>query len=715
MEQIHTAVSAVWMAARRKHLHSGDVAPPVRSELQLPANPEAYCDWGPFADRDRNLVWAAAVMQHEDLMRMDWDTLTDIDVLEPDPKTRRQAMANPRLKPFWLGAENKEMTDLFRRGCFIRMKRSDLPPGARVFGSRFHYKIKRHTDTMLVKKTKVRLVVQGQFMKEGVDFDDAFAPTPRTTAARLLMALAAGNRMHLHACDVAQAFVQASWNDLPEDIGDIYITPPVGYKEDPDIVYKVVKLLYGIPASARALHFTFARWFKENGFEHAGFEESVFIHQPDDRYNARIIVSAHIDDLLIACADLDVMAKFKADFLSTFEGTDEGPVHEYLGCEVTNDPATGTICLNQRGYIQRVLQTYGMTDARPARTPLSGRRLTIADCPQVLDPKLHRRYRGIVGHLSFLVQCTRPDLSFAYSELSKYVSRPGQRHMDEAEHVLRYLAGTPTLGLQWSDPGPKRRNILYGWVDSDFASDPDTRRSVTGYVLSLNNGPISWKARRQECVTLSSAEAEFVAASICAQEVIYVRSLLEGFGVKQSGPTHIYEDNQSCIAMSHNPVKPDRSRHIDTRKYFLRDLVRDKVVKLRHCPGTEMVADPLTKHVPRPTLERHRQWLMGTHVPFSLACNVALLAHLRTFLSPKHIRQPWGTRIPFAACFAALDRARALDAPKHNADGKHLCFSATVSSSEYQRWLTKDMTSSRSFKGEAVPTCDAFVPLSAGG
>ena len=122
--------------------------------------------------------------------------------------------------------------------------------------------------------------------------------------------------------------------------------------------------------------------------------------------------------------------------------------------------------------------------------------------------------------------------------------------------------------------------------------------------------------------------------------------------------------------------------HINTRKYFLRDLVRDKVVKLLHCPGTEMVADALTKHVPGPTLAKHRQpeWMMGTHVPFS--CNTALLAHLQTFLSPKHIRQPLGTRIPFAACLAALDRAQALDAsaaaPK---SGRSVSFAPSVKAS----------------------------------
>eukprot|EP00961_Rhodomonas_salina_P083190 1117722-Rhodomonas_salina.2 len=106
--------------------------------------------------------------------------------------------------------------------------------------------------------------------------------------------------------------------------------------------------------------------------------------------------------------------------------------------------------------------------------------------------------------------------------------------MEQAEHVLSYLKGTTTAGITYSNPGPgERRNFLHGWVDSDFAADKDTHRSVTGYVICLNCSPVSWKAKRQACTTLSSAEAEFVAASLCGQEVIYLRAMLRVFGFEQ--------------------------------------------------------------------------------------------------------------------------------------------------------------------------------------
>eukprot|EP00961_Rhodomonas_salina_P067783 910159-Rhodomonas_salina.1 len=120
-------------------------------------------------------LWAAACVTDSPLMSDDWEALADLDSLEPDPSNWKQAMSSECLCPFWLGAEKKEVDWLWSRGCFEGVKQSELPKGTQVFGSRFHYKIKLHTDTMQVKSTKVRLVVQGQRMEQGVDFEDTFS------------------------------------------------------------------------------------------------------------------------------------------------------------------------------------------------------------------------------------------------------------------------------------------------------------------------------------------------------------------------------------------------------------------------------------------------------------------------------------------------------------------------------------------------------------
>jgi hypothetical protein len=174
---------------------------------------------------------------------------------------------------------------------------------------------------------------------------------------------------------------------------------------------------------------------------------------------------------------------------------------------------------------------------------------------------------------------TRPDLAFAYSELSKFVQCPQPHHMLVAQHVLRYLLGTYDLGIRYHR-NAFHHDQLWGWVDADWAGDLQTRRSHTGYVLMLNGGPVSWKSRRQDSVALSTSEAEYMAASLCGQEVVYIRAILRDFGVPQTQPTLIYEDNLACIAMSVNPVRRKHSRHIDIRRHYIHELCLGNLVKL---------------------------------------------------------------------------------------------------------------------------------------
>ena len=217
-------------------------------------------------------------------------------------------------------------------------------------------------------------------------------------------------------------------------------------------------------------------------------------------------------------------------------------------------------------------------------TPMEpGTRLVKADCPLTPNLVLQRRYRSIVGSIGYLVQMTRCDLAFAYGQLSQFLHNPGLVHMAAAERALAYVRGTADWGLTYYDLGADKRNVLTGWVDSDFASDSDTRRSVTGYVMSLNGAPISWRSCRQGGVTLSSSEAEYVAASAVAQENAYLRSLLSGFDRPPLGPTCVWEDNAACILMSENPVNRDRSRHVDVKFHFLRERVRAGEIKLFKC------------------------------------------------------------------------------------------------------------------------------------
>jgi len=352
--------------------------------------------------------------------------------------------------------------------------------------------------------------------------------------------------------NISQPIVQGEL--LPGDVhyGKVYISSLPGYHEDPLYVYRLLEPLYGMPSSARAWHTTMSTFLAKEGCATVGFETSTWTVTID---GARILLGAHINDFVITCTNRQVLDSFRARLLDAFEGTYEGALQHYPS-EVTRDMDKGTTYLSQIHYAEEILRNYDLWNVTPRLTPMQpNMRFNKDDCDKNPAPDFHQRYRGIVGSLGCLVTMTRPDIAWVYSELSKYVQFPEKNHILAAEHILCYLRGTWNQTIRYSRDSHKNPNILWGWVDADWAGDTDTRRFYTGCILMMNGGPISWKSRRQDNVSLSTSEAEFVAASQAGQKTIYLRETLTDFGLFQTKATLLHEDNLACVAMSENPVR----------------------------------------------------------------------------------------------------------------------------------------------------------------
>jgi hypothetical protein len=205
-------------------------------------------------------------------------------------------------------------------------------------------------------------------------------------------------------------------------------------------------------------------------------------------------------------------------------------------------------------------------------------------------------------------------LSFAVSYLSGVLGKASELHWQEAKHVLQYLMASKTLSLTFHQM-PEKNFRLFGYCDASWASDTETRKSVTGYCFRMGkddvNGFISWNSRKQPTVALSSCEAEYLAVSAAAQELVYLRSLLGEIGYRQEGSTTIYEDNNGCIDLANNPVGHKRTKHIDVRHHFIRQLVSDGTLELVYISTDEMIADLLTKPLQKVKNERFRDAMLA--------------------------------------------------------------------------------------------------------
>jgi len=243
-----------------------------------------------------------------------------------------------------------------------------------------------------------------------------------------------------------------------------------------------------------------------------------------------------------------------------------------------------------------MLEKYSLSDAKVVATP--------ADiCVQLKkDDSVSNKvdsvaYQSIIGSLLYAAIATRPDIAQAVGVVAKFSSSPSQAHLTAAKRILGYLKGTLNLAIKYQK---SQNQELIGYTDADWAGDLDDRHSTTGNIFVMGGGPISWLSKKQAIVALSTAEAEYIALSYATQEVVWLRKLLITDLMSASKePTVMMEDNQGAISIAKNPVAHARTKHIDIRYHFIREAVQNGTVDLCFCPSENMIADLLTKPLPR--------------------------------------------------------------------------------------------------------------------
>jgi Reverse transcriptase (RNA-dependent DNA polymerase)/gag-polypeptide of LTR copia-type/Integrase core domain/GAG-pre-integrase domain len=455
----------------------------------------------------------------------------------------------------------------------------DRPKDREVIGVKWIYKTKLNADGS-VQKFKARLVAKGFKQKPGIDYYETYAPVARLETIRTIIALAAQKKWRLYQLDVKSAFLNGYLNE------EIYIEQPQGFQVEggENKAYKLIKALYGLKQAPRAWYSQIDKYFTHNGFEKSKSEPTLYIRK---RGNSILVVSLYVDDLIYTGNNEKLMEEFKKDMMETYEMSDLGLLHYFLGIGVCQ--ADTSIFINQKKYAENILIKFKMQDSKPVATPLmSNERLKSEDGAKKADSTL---YRSLVGSLLYL-SATRPDIMFTASLLSRYMNSPSQINLAAAMRVLRYIKGTKEYGLWYK---PVKDSNLIGYTDSDWAGCLDDMKSTSGYAFSLGSGICTWSTKKQTIVALSSAEAEYVAAARAVAQAAWLKRIIEDIGEKQEEPTIIFCDSKSAIAISENPISHERTKHIAIKYHYIREALQNQEVQLKFCPTQEQLADIFTK------------------------------------------------------------------------------------------------------------------------
>jgi len=501
-----------------------------------------------------------------------------------EPTTFTEAMESPYSKQ-WRLAMEEELDSHAQNGTWILVP---PPANGRVLDCRWVFKVKYNTDTS-VQRFKARLVVKGYRQRHGIDYDETFSSVCRHESIRLLLALAAQYGFYKRQFDVITAFLHGILEEL------IYMTQPEGF-EIGDFVCKLLKSIYGLKQAPRCWNATISAFLKKYALRPLSCDSCVFVGSCDGHL---VILILYVDDGLIMSPAESAVMKLLDTIKATFGIKVDRP-STFVGFEIQDEGSRG-LFVTQQAYIEMALAKFNMTDCKPVAVPLQpGLDLEPAVAP---DTKLP--YQQLIGTLIFASNLTRPDIAFAVSKLARFMNTYDMAHWEVGKKLLRYLQGTKSFGLRYNSVNDPE---LSGYTDSDYAGDHLDRKSTGGFLFFYGNSLISWSSQKQPVVALSSTEAEYVALHSGAREAVWLRRFLKELGYEQKGPTPIYVDNQSAIKLAKNPEFHKRTKHIEVKFHYTRELVEEGAIELCYLPTAEQRADIMTK----PLLKtKHNEMLKG--------------------------------------------------------------------------------------------------------
>ncbi|KAJ3500022.1 hypothetical protein NLJ89_g9975 [Agrocybe chaxingu] len=566
----------------------------------------------PLLESDTSPNVTAASLDVEDYLQRDIDARYEATFLSicsdvrRDPRSASYDMSVPpanhceaMLRPDadeWRRVEQKELDMLKSMGVYMEEM---LPEGRKAIGCRWvhEFKVGEGGDRIY----KARCVAQGFSQVPFVDYDSTFAPVAKAVSIRFVAVYSALLGWDLECFDATRGFPLGRpgtphLHALPRWLHPLHcwccVAPPQiplwSQAGEPDLVQATLE-------GPRAL-----------GFVRSEFDHALFVFKRVwSNTDVHCLLAMHVDDGLSGCNFTPFLTFIKGEIGKAFGIKDLGPVTMFLGVQFERDLQTCELWIRQEAYTDVLLTEYGLTDCNPVSTPLDPVHPLGCESDVPFDvPDLVRSYQRLVGSLLFLQSCSWPNISFAVLLLSQHCSSPLPRHFAAAKRVLRYLKGTRTHRLHYG--GAQKDVPISGLSDADWAGEKGTNRaSTSGFVWSLAGGPISWSAKKQTCIALSTTEAEYIVLTRAVQEGIWIRQSLLALHLHCPNPLIIATNNHGARSLSENDSDHSRAKHIDIRYHFIRSHVDNQSFTIAFTPGVINTADIFTKPLSRVIFQSH--------------------------------------------------------------------------------------------------------------
>ena len=507
-----------------------------------------------------------------------------VGAMGTEPASIDEALRGPNAKE-WQAALDYEINQLEKLRTWVI---EDLPPGQTAIPNSIVLKEKKGPNGE-IETYRVRIVAGGHKQVHGVNYTETFSAAAKMPSVRVVLANAAERDWEIHHVDIKSAYLNAPLKET------VYMKPPRGVLKpgQEGKVCRLLKGLYGLKQAGRGWHQELTKvLITDLGFRRSAVDHSVFLRQTPDEHS---IVAVATDDMAITSKRPIDVEKFKSELRHYWEISDKGELSWFLGFEVKRNRAARTISINQRAYIDAMLDKFRLTNAKPVATPMeTGAQLSKDQGPSTLSQE--RRMRGIpyaeaIGCALWPVVISRPDAAFAIGVLSQFIQNPGLAHWEALKRVIVYLGSTKHL---WLTFGGKTKIFAEGFCDADWATQKD-RHSISGYSYHIGKGAISWSSKKQQIVALSTTEAEYIAQSHAAKEALWLRTFIGELRGKPSQPLTIHCDNQGAIALSKDNKFHARTKHIDIRHHFIHEAIEDGKLSVVYIPTDDNPADIFTK------------------------------------------------------------------------------------------------------------------------